>query len=182
MANEKGEDMLEIIDDLLDFASSGNSNQIFTPFLTNSILEALLKKIEILLHKNEAKLDLPNIEFTITGNLNELVRVFQNLVENAIKYNSPHLNPEIKISIETQLDTIVFSVADNGLGVPSKHKESIFNPFVRVHKDFTSAKGSGIGLATCKKIIEAHKGNIWVESEINKGSTFYVSIPRQLTQ
>jgi len=177
IAYDQGQEMVEMIDELLAFASSGNKNQPFEPVLTNSMFESLNNKLEMLLQKEDVKLHCPKTNFTITGNLSELVRLFQNLVENAIKYKKWGISPEIHISITQTSDNIIFSVADNGLGIPTQYKKSIFNPFVRVHKDYTSIKGSGIGLATCKKIVSAHQGEIWVESEVDKGSTFFISLP-----
>jgi len=105
-----------------------------------------------------------------------LMRVlFDNLIGNAIKFSSKTQNASILIGSFTQKDEIVFFVKDNGAGFKREKAERIFEPFTRFHspKDFP---GTGIGLSIVRKIIERHHGRIWVESEINKGTTFYFTI------
>jgi light-regulated signal transduction histidine kinase (bacteriophytochrome) len=102
--------------------------------------------------------------------------VFQNLISNAIKFRKPDTQPIITISVKKDDSTFTFSVKDNGIGIEKNYYERIFVIFQRLHnqKEFP---GSGIGLAHCKKIIEMHGGEIWVESEPGRGSTFYFTIP-----
>jgi len=104
--------------------------------------------------------------------------LFQNLISNAIKFQNPDQQPEILISAEEQTEYWIFKVKDNGIGIPQKSKERIFNIFQRLHhKD--EYEGTGIGLARCRRIAELHKGNIWVESEEGIGSTFYFSVSKE---
>jgi signal transduction histidine kinase len=110
----------------------------------------------------------------ITGDPMQLAVLFQNLIGNAIKYRSNAL-PKIHLSVAAEHDGWRFSVQDNGIGIDSADKERIFRLFERGEGGKTT-KGTGIGLATCKKIVELHGGRIWVESEPGKGSTFYFTI------
>jgi light-regulated signal transduction histidine kinase (bacteriophytochrome) len=104
----------------------------------------------------------------------QLIQLFQNLVGNAIKYQSPGI-PRIHISaVEDGDDRWIFSVRDNGLGIESQYFEKIFGMFQRLHKR-DEFPGTGIGLAICKKIVERHGGNISVESQLGQGSTFRFS-------
>lgn len=103
-------------------------------------------------------------------------QVFQNLIGNSIKYRREGVVPEIHISAKPEGDSWIFSVSDNGIGIEPRYQSDVFQPFRRLHG--RNIPGSGIGLATCKKIVEAHGGAIWVESEFGLGSTFNFRLPR----
>jgi signal transduction histidine kinase len=105
-----------------------------------------------------------------------LRQLFQNLVGNAIKYRDASRTPEVRIGAALEGSVWIFSVQDNGIGIPAKYKEQIFGLFKRLH---TSSKysGTGIGLAICHRIVEQYRGQIWVQSEVGSGSTFYFSLP-----
>jgi PAS domain S-box-containing protein len=104
-----------------------------------------------------------------------LFRVFQNLIENAIKYRSDR-TPEINLSAQAQGQFWIIGVRDNGIGLDMKYADRIFGIFQRLHGQ-DKYQGSGIGLATCKNIIEGHGGRMWVESTLGEGSTFFFSAP-----
>ena len=115
---------------------------------------------------------MPNIEAhsTLINNL------FDNLIENAIKYNDSE-NPTVTIDYETLEQNYLFKISDNGIGIKPEFKELIFVVFKRLHTQ-EYYQGTGIGLSICKRIVEKYDGNIWVESEYGKGSTFFFTIPR----
>ena len=113
---------------------------------------------------------------TFDGYESELRLLFQNLIENAIKYQIKGMAPEINISAESREKDWIFSIKDNGVGIDKKHFDKIFLIFQRLHNR-TEYEGTGIGLAHCKKIVELHGGKIWVESNIEGGSTFKFTIP-----
>lgn len=104
----------------------------------------------------------------------ELRLLFQNLISNAIKYTPAERNPEIRISAFKEGEFWVFSIMDNGMGISEEDQKNIFTIFNRV--DSNDAKGTGVGLAHVKKIIELHEGSIWVDSQVEIGSTFYFKI------
>jgi signal transduction histidine kinase len=104
-----------------------------------------------------------------------LEQVFQNLISNAIKYARPGVPPAIHIAARQDGDVWEFQVRDNGVGIEPAHRDNVFQVFHRLHGQ--EIPGSGIGLALSKRIVEAHSGTIWVESEPDKGSTFYFRIP-----
>jgi two-component system, sensor histidine kinase and response regulator len=104
-----------------------------------------------------------------------LEQVFQNLVSNAIKYAKPEVPPVIHVSARPEGEFWTFQVRDNGVGIEASQRDNVFQVFHRLHGQ--EIPGSGIGLALSKRVVEAHSGNIWVESEPGKGSTFYFRIP-----
>lgn len=107
-----------------------------------------------------------------------LEQILLNLISNAIKYNNKQ-DIQITISIHAEAASYTISVQDNGLGILPEHQDIIFDEFEVVEEqDRFGEKGSGIGLATVKRLVEAYKGNIEVSSEIGKGSLFTFSLPR----
>ena len=104
-----------------------------------------------------------------------LTQLFQNLLSNAIKYRRPGVPPRVEVSAARQADQWTIEIRDNGLGIEKDWFERIFLPLQRRHG--AQIKGSGIGLATCKKIVSRAGGEIWVESDLGRGSAFYFSLP-----
>lgn len=116
--------------------------------------------------------DLPSV----TGNAPLLIQMLQNLVHNSLRYNESDI-PVVEItSSTTDADSIVLTVSDNGIGIPEDDVKRIFNPFKRLWA-YSQYKGSGLGLATCSKIVQLHDGNIWCTSQEGKGSQFHVRLP-----
>ncbi len=101
--------------------------------------------------------------------------LFQNLISNAIKFHGSEA-PRVHISAVRKENEWEFSVKDNGIGIDPKEAERIFIVFQRLHPK-AEYPGTGIGLATCKRIVERHGGRIWVEPELMKGSAFYFTVP-----
>lgn len=113
---------------------------------------------------------------TIVADRTQLMQLFQNLLGNAIKFKQPDIPPQIHIGVQRQEDAWLFSVQDNGIGLDPQFRDRIFVIFQRLHTR-DEYPGSGMGLAICKKIVECHRGQIWVESELGHGATFYFTIP-----
>ena len=111
----------------------------------------------------------------IKGNHVQLIQLFQNLIGNGIKFQG-NAKPEIIIDCRKKRGHFLFTIKDNGIGINEKDKNRIFEMFSRLHTK-EEYEGTGIGLATCKKIVERHGGEIWVESEPGQGSTFFFTIP-----
>ncbi len=111
----------------------------------------------------------------IRGYKTEIRLLFQNLITNAIKYHKTGIKPIIQISAKKKNDTWQFSFKDNGLGIADEHQERIFKLFQRLHNK-SEYTGTGIGLAHCRKIVELHEGEIWVESKLGLGSTFHFTL------
>jgi len=114
---------------------------------------------------------------TVTANRLHLTQVFQNLISNALKYRSKE-PPRISISASESFGECEFVVEDNGVGIAPQYHSQVFGIFKRLHG--SDYPGAGIGLATCKKIVERYGGRIWLESEPGKGSRFFLALPRTL--
>lgn len=132
------------------------------------ILQGQIRKREVTLQTH------PNLP-TIHGDRQRLTEVLQNLIDNAIKYMGNQPNPIIEIGQQGEEDNKpIFFVKDNGIGIAPEHHERIFNLFEQLDP---YSDGTGVGLALVKRIIEIHGGKIWVQSEANKGTTFYFTLP-----
>lgn len=107
----------------------------------------------------------------------QLTQLFQNLISNSVKYHFPGRAPQIHVSAHESDQEWTFAITDNGIGMQEDEYLRIFLPFHRADTD-RQVKGCGIGLATCKKIIGHHNGRIWVTSQVNVGSTFTFTIPK----
>jgi signal transduction histidine kinase len=109
---------------------------------------------------------------TIIAHKIPLAQVFLNLINNAVKYQAKGVVPQITVSAKETDNYWQFAVEDNGIGIEEAYLVKIFNLFKRLHAN-TEYSGNGMGLATCKKIVQQHGGKIWVTSEVGKGSIFY---------
>ena len=111
----------------------------------------------------------------IQGDITLTTHLFINLLENAIKYHQPDEAPAIDVGFEVEDESVVVSVADNGIGIAPEYHEKIFNIFQRLHSQ-TEYPGTGIGLAAVKKAVQIMGGQAWVESEPGKGSIFKIKL------
>lgn len=170
------ERMDTLIRQILEYASitkSLNDAQSSDIDLTE-LIESVTQNLGVLISETQATIvveDMPKL----TAPPQLLQTVFQNLIENAIKYRAPERDPEVKLSSQKRENGWVFSVADNGKGITKDNQQAVFEMFNRVDPDDEKG-GTGIGLASCRKIVKYLGGNIWVESE-GEGSTFYFFIP-----
>ncbi|WP_075342559.1 YfiR/HmsC family protein [Tenacibaculum agarivorans] len=170
---------LSFIDALLEYSRLGESE--VTDIDCNAIVNHVSIDLSNVISRNKAIITKENLPH-IKGSTIELRLVFQNLINNAIKFRKKETSPQVYISCEKVTpegqtsDFWQFSIADNGIGIPEKFKERIFVIFQRLHTK-EQYEGTGIGLAYCKKIIESLGGEIWFDSEVGKGTTFYFTIP-----
>lgn len=165
--------MSVLIRSLLDFSRLGLGRQL-TTVDCNVVAADVIADLGSLIQKTGAKIYVDNLP-TLKAYNTELRQVFQNLINNAVKFCREGTSPEVHISSVQLEDGYEFSVSDNGIGISPKHFERIFSIFQRLHtqEEFI---GHGIGLANCYKIIQMHEGRIWVESEHGKGSIFKFTI------
>ena len=169
--------MQTLIRDLLAYSHSGTDGKAQRVISTEDVLQEVLINLRAMIEESGAVVTHDSLP-TIMSSGSQLAQIFQNLIGNAIKYRSASA-PRVHISA-TKNDGKgwVLSVRDNGMGIEPQYFEKIFVLFQRLHgrEEFS---GTGIGLAVCKKIVEQLGGTIWVESQPEKGSTFYFSLPER---
>ncbi|MFB2935216.1 ATP-binding protein [Aerosakkonemataceae cyanobacterium BLCC-F154] len=170
--------MQTLIEDLLEYSRVSRNQKSFSPVDCNSILATVCSNLQSTIRKNKATIVYNNLP-TFIGDRSQLLQLFQNLIDNAIKYRQEE-PPKIEISVELRENEYLFAVKDNGIGIDSKSFERIFQIFQRLHTP-QEYSGTGIGLAICQKIVELHGGRIWVESQLGEGTTFYFTISSQIS-
>ncbi len=169
--------MQSLIRDLLDY-SRIEKDENKTAIDCNMLLKDILKYMAISI--TESKVEVYSEQLpVINGYLSGLESLFQNLISNAIKFRKKDTNPIIHISAQAKDKEWLFAIKDNGIGIDKIYYAKLFIIFQKLHNKEEYA-GTGIGLAHCKKIVELHGGRIWVESELEKGSTFYFTIPKTI--
>ena len=166
-----------LIKDLLVFSRIGKNGQDMEEVNVNGLIKEIIATIQLKLESTNAALNIGEMP-VLKCDKSQIFQVFQNLLTNALKFVKKGQRPEIAITAELKGNEWVFCVKDNGIGISSVYFNKIFVPFERLHsKD--EYEGTGVGLSICKKIIDYHGGKIWVESEPDKGASFYFSIPQE---
>jgi len=168
--------MKQMILDLLEYSRITTNGQEFKPVNIENIINYALDSLNVLIKENDAVIKFDNLPI-VNGDESQLVRVFQNLISNAIKFRKDDKSPKICISAKKEGNEYIFKVADNGIGIEEQYLDVIFTIFKRLHTR-EEYEGTGIGLSVTKRVIERHGGKIWVESQLNKGTTFYFTIPK----
>jgi PAS domain S-box-containing protein len=166
--------MKNLVQGLLDYSRLGKEAEL-TELDCNKIVEDVLTDLSFSIIESKAEFDI-GILPVLYGFDVELRLLFQNLIGNAIKFRKKNTIPQITISAEKTKHEWTFKISDNGIGIHPDYFHKIFTIFQRLHRR-EEYKGTGIGLAHCRKIVDLHHGDIWVESEPDKGSTFYFTIP-----
>ncbi|CAA6606213.1 Sensor protein fixL (fragment) [Rhodospirillaceae bacterium LM-1] len=175
-AKDGAQRMDHLILDLLEFSRVGRTTHPKSPFDVREAINVAVANLALAIKENQAEVEAPGDMPVVLANPHELIRLFQNLIGNAIKYRHADRPPHIRVECKMVKSEWVFSVADNGIGIDSHYFDRIFLVFQRLHsrKDF---EGTGIGLAVCKKIVEHHGGRMWVTSVPGIGSTFSFALP-----
>jgi signal transduction histidine kinase len=169
--------MKVLITDLLEFSRIGNKNEI-RQVDCNMVLQEVTNDLKEGICTTGTKIE-AEILPVIRGHKAEIKQLFQHLISNAIKFRKEGVAPQLKILVEKKKDNWQFAFTDNGIGIAKENFERIFIIFQRLHTR-SQYNGSGIGLSHCKKIVEIHKGKIWLESEPGKGTTFYFTISQNI--
>jgi PAS domain S-box-containing protein len=173
------DDMAKFIDGLLTYGKVNNQALEILPIQPIRIVEKTVNSLESLIQEKKATISYDNLDHKILADPFKLQQLYQNLIQNALKYNKQDVAPQIQISAKENPNEWEFIVKDNGIGIPSEMKDNIFALFYK-HHTLDNHQGTGIGLSVCKKIVEQHKGRIWVESIEGVGSEFHFTIAKDL--
>ncbi len=175
--NQSVKNMDVLINDLLTYSRVNTQKHTVSTFNLQALLQSTLAGLQNAIEEHKAVIKTHNIPDTFTANETKMTQLLQNLIANAIKFKKENNPPIIQITAVDCGNSWQFSISDNGIGIDSKFHNQIFVLFKKLHGRH-EYKGTGIGLATCKKIVEQHGGKIWLESELDKGTTFYFTIPK----
>jgi light-regulated signal transduction histidine kinase (bacteriophytochrome) len=166
--------MQQLVKDLLSYARIDTQGRSPTPIKSGDVVKSVLHSLEVAIKESQAEIvcdDLP----TVHADTVQLAQVFQNLIGNALKFHGTR-PPYIHIGAKLNNGEWTFQIEDRGIGIDKEHSDVVFQMFQRLHER-GRYDGSGIGLAIAKKIVERHSGRIWFDSEMDKGTTFYFTIP-----
>ncbi|MCB1556976.1 MAG: PAS domain S-box protein, partial [Alphaproteobacteria bacterium] len=169
--------MRGLISDLLDYSRLGSEENAYDEISVYDAIQTALANLteDIKTRKTTITIDEDNLPL-VAANPVQLVRLYQNLIGNALKYSDKE-ERIIHMGVQDEGEKWLFFVKDNGIGIDPQYQDQIFVPFKRLHtrKDYP---GTGIGLAMCKRIVENHDGRIWCDSTLGNGTTFYFSLPK----
>lgn len=168
--------MQRLINDLLAYSRVGTQGKPLEPTDCAEIVQQALMNLRVAIDESDARVTTDQLP-TLPADATQLVQLFQNLIGNALKFRA-EIAPEVHVGVRQVDGNWQFSVRDNGIGIDPQYAERIFMIFQRLHGAGEYA-GTGIGLAVCKKIVERHGGQIWMESEPGQGTTFHFTLPTE---
>ncbi len=167
--------MQRMLDDLLLYSRIGHGNDGEQACDLNDVLFLVQNNLQVRIAEGEATVNFGAMP-KIMARQTETIQLFQNLIGNALKFRKKDIKPTIEVNWVLDRDMAVFGIRDNGIGIAPEFQEKVFAIFQRLHGK-GDYEGSGIGLATCKKIVANLGGDIWLRSELGVGTTFFFSIP-----
>jgi signal transduction histidine kinase len=172
------ERMQELIDALLQLSRVDARRLELSPVSMRVAVDRACGALAADLENSHARVQIAELPF-VRGDLHTLAQLWQNLIANAIKFQRPSQAPDIHISATERPEDWAFSIADNGIGIAAAHREQVFFVFRRLHTQ-EDYPGTGIGLAICKKVVQLHGGEIWVEPGAGSGTTVSFTLPKTL--
>ncbi len=170
--------MGQLVDSLTKYARVQHGEKPFASVDMGEVLRLTMESLFMNIQETGATFELGKLP-TVTGDAVRLGELFQNLVCNSLKYRTAGIAPKISITCQEHPLEWEFLVVDNGIGIDPAHHEAIFGMFNRLHSQ-AAYDGTGVGLTICKKIVELHKGRIWVESRLGEGCRFHFTLSKNL--
>ena len=172
--------MEELINDIKEYSAINVLEKNFTTVLMGDLIHQVRDTLDTDITRTHATIFIQSNIPEVKGDKTLLYSLLLHLVSNAIKYHKPGIAPVIHITYSHTEQGHVFAIKDNGIGIAEEYHERIFQAFKRLHGKQGPYSGTGLGLAICKKSVEIHGGDIWVESKPDEGSTFYFSLKDDL--
>jgi len=171
--------MTQLIDDLLSLSRVSRQKNPYEAVKVAELIRAVTERMEFDLEEAHVDLFIPEDLPAIRCDRIKMTEVFLNLINNAVKFSRKNKEgePRVVIGYQEKEEAHQFSVKDNGIGIDPKYHERIFGIFQRLHTN-EEYEGTGAGLSIVKRVIDDHKGQIWIESELGKGATFHLKIPK----
>lgn len=174
--NDSAKKMGILIDDLLSFSRTGRAEMKKTMVNMQQLVEEISAQIKNLNKNNKIDIEITNLP-EVSADPNLLRLVWVNLTENAVKYSRLREESLIRIACTENEKEFIFSISDNGVGFDMQYAGKLFGVFQRLHSS-SEFEGTGIGLANVQRIVMKHGGRVWAEAELNKGATFYFTLPK----
>lgn len=182
--------MSELVRDLLRYSSMENGLDVPKKSSISDVLTTVKAQLALKIVETNTEINIVNKENLtyVKGHFSLMVSLFQNIISNGIKFqqkqtfgapSNPIINITVRKGTKDKKNNYLIIIEDNGIGIPKDKFDSIFNLFTRLNGK-TDYDGSGIGMSTCKKIVELHNGHIWLDSKIGEGTSFYIELPKAL--
>lgn len=170
---EVSKNIIQFVNELLNYAKTGREDREFANVDLGALLKKVLHNLSTLIDNEGATLTLPDSLPVIQADEVGLMQLFQNIIQNSIKYRHPDRPPRISLSCNSDDKSLKLLFTDNGIGVPQKDHLRIFTPLVRI-KSGAKTEGCGLGLAIARKIVDQHQGDIYIQSSSDQGTTIAV--------
>lgn len=188
IAAEQSDRLVRLVNDILDLRRLESGKVSFTLKSCDAswLLDKAVGTLQSSAESHQLSLQVAATSVQVLADTDAVLQILTNLISNAIKFSPPHSTISLKVSLDhsTANDArplVRFAISDQGRGIPVGMAEQIFDPFQQVDaSDSRDAGGTGLGLAICRKIVQQHGGQIWVESTLGQGSTFYFTLPSAL--
>lgn len=167
--------MIELVKGVLDYSRAGVTESSHEPIEFSEILSSTISNLGMAIAEAGAQITHDPLPL-VHGSRTQLNQLLENLISNAIKFRRDGVAPRIHVSCRREQDHWLLSIQDNGIGIPQEYHQRVFRIFQRLHPA-QKYQGTGIGLAICQKIVEAHGGKIWIEAQQAQGATFCFTLP-----
>lgn len=176
------ERLQNLVQGLLAYSRVGTQALVLSDVDCNEVLAVAIASLQSMIDETQATIHGPDNLPQLKADQTQMQQLFQNLLSNALKYHYPGVPPQITLQVEASSpNQWKFQVTDNGIGIDPQYTDRVFRIFKRLHTQ-REFEGTGLGLALCRKIVERHGGQIWIESQLRAGTSVWFSLPSEAPQ